>query len=122
VSCAAGLAVLDVIADEGLVEHAREVGDYVQRGLRQLYDKYELIGDVRGRGLFFGAELVRDRNTLEPATAEARQLVNAMRNKGVLISKIGMHDNILKMRPPMPFAKEHADLLFSALDECLGEL
>ena len=122
VSCAAGLAVLDVIADEGLVEHAREVGDYVQRGLRQLYDKYELIGDVRGRGLFFGAELVRDRNTLEPATAEARQLVNAMRNKGVLISKIGMHDNILKMRPPMPFAKEHADLLLSALDECLGEL
>jgi 4-aminobutyrate aminotransferase-like enzyme len=122
VSCAAALAVLDVIKDEGLVEHAREVGDHVQRRLRELQRKHALIGDVRGRGLFFGAELVRDRTTLEPATAEARQLTNAMRDRGVLISKIGMHDNILKMRPPMPFAEEHADLLCWTLDECLAEL
>jgi 4-aminobutyrate aminotransferase-like enzyme len=122
VSCAAALAVLDVIKDEGLVEHAREVGNHVQRRLRELQRKHALIGDVRGRGLFFGAELVRDRTTLEPATAEARQLTNAMRDRGVLISKIGMHDNILKMRPPMPFAEEHADLLCWTLDECLAEL
>jgi len=120
VSCAAALAVLDIIEDDGLVAHAREVGDYVQRGLRELKHKHQLIGDVRGRGLFFGAELVRDRKTLEPATAEARQVVNAMRDRGVLISKIGMHDNILKMRPPMPFSTEHADLLLSTLDECLA--
>ena len=81
-----------------------------------------IIGDIRGRGLFFGAELVRDRDTLEPATAEARQLINSMRDRGVLISRIGKHDNILKMRPPMPFANEHADLLLSVLDDCLEEL
>ena len=122
VSCAAGLAVLDVLEEENLVEHAREVGDYVQQGLRELQRRHPLIGDVRGRGLFFGAELVRDRETLEPATNEARRLVNAMRERGVLISRIGKHDNILKMRPPMPFAREHADLLFSVLDDCLKAL
>lgn len=122
VSCAAGAAVLDVLEEEGLVAHARAVGEYVQQGLAELATRHTLIGDLRGRGLFFGAELVRDRDTREPATAEARKLVNAMRNRGVLISKIGKHDNILKMRPPMPFAKEHADLLLSVLDDCLGEL
>lgn len=122
VSCAAGLAVLDVIRDEGLLEHARAVGEYVQEGLGTLRDRYELIGDLRGRGLFFGAELVRDRKSLEPATAEARKLVNAMRERGVLISKIGRHDNVLKMRPPMAFSREHADLLLETLEECLAGL
>lgn len=120
VSCAAGLAVLDVIESEGLKEHARQVGEYIQSGLRRLADEHALIGDVRGRGLFFGVELVRDRNTREPAISEARQLVNALRDKGILIGKIGIHDNVLKMRPPMPFSKENADTLFSALDECLA--
>ena len=122
VSCAAALAVLDVIRDERLVEHARVVGEYVQAGLGELRDRHELIGDLRGRGLFFGAELVRDRETLEPATAEARELVNAMRERGVLISKIGTHDNILKMRPPMAFTRQHADLLLETLDGCLSSL
>ncbi|HEX2139150.1 MAG TPA: aminotransferase class III-fold pyridoxal phosphate-dependent enzyme [Woeseiaceae bacterium] len=122
VSCAAALAVLDVLEEEKLVAHAREVGEYVQHALRELQQRHSLIGDIRGRGLFFGAELVRDRETLEPATTEARRLVNAMREQGVLISRIGKHDNILKMRPPMPFAKEHADLLVSVLDDCLKEL
>ncbi len=122
VSCAAGLAVLDVLEEENLLEHARVTGEYVQQGLRELQAQHPLIGDVRGRGLFFGAELVRDRETLEPATEEAGRLVNAMRDRGILISRIGKHDNILKMRPPMPFAKEHAELLVSTLDECLAEL
>lgn len=122
VSGAAGLAVLDVLEEENLMVHARAVGEHVQRGLAGLQRRHELIGDVRGRGLFFGVELVRDRDTLEPATAEARQLVNVMRERGVLISRIGRHDNILKMRPPMPFANEHADLLLSVLDDCLTDL
>ena len=122
VSCAAGRAVLDVLEEEGLMARAEAVGEYVQQGLAALQRRHPIIGDIRGRGLFFGAELVRDRDTLEPATAEARQLINAMRDRGVLISRIGKHDNILKMRPPMPFANEHADLLLSVLDDCLGEL
>jgi 4-aminobutyrate aminotransferase-like enzyme len=122
VSCAAGMAVLEVIETEKLMAHAREVGNYVQHELRKLQEKHAIIGEVRGRGLFFGAELVRDRNTREPASVEARQLVNAMRDQGVLISKIGTNDNILKMRPPMPFAEEHADMLVSALDDCLAKL
>jgi 4-aminobutyrate aminotransferase-like enzyme len=122
VSCAAGLAVLDVLEEEDLMTHAHAVGGYVQQGLAELAARHSLIGDLRGRGLFFGAELVRDRATREPATTEARRLVNSMKERGVLISKIGKHDNVLKMRPPMPFANEHADLLLSALDECLKEL
>lgn len=122
VSCAAALAVLDVLEEEGLMEHAREVGDYVLQRLTGLQQRHPLIGDVRGRGLFFGVELVRDPETLEPATAEAGRIVNAMRERGVLISRIGKHDNVLKIRPPMPFSTEHADLLCSVLDQSLAEL
>jgi len=74
---------------------------------------------VRGRGLFFGAELVRDRKSREPATDETKRLVNSMRERGVLLSRIGQHDNVLKMRPPMPFSQDNADLLLQTLDEAL---
>lgn len=121
VSRAAALAVLDVIEDEGLVGHAREVGKYLDRGFRLLREKHERIGDLRGRGLFFGVELVRDRETLEPATPDARRVINAMRDRRVLISETGRHENVLKIRPPMPFSNENADQLLSALDECLAE-
>ena len=119
VSCAAGMAVLEVIEQEGLMENARVVGDYAKQGLRELQEKHELIGDVRGRGLFFGVELVRNRVTKEPASEETVRIVNVMRENGVLLSKIGPHDNILKMRPPMPFSKDNADQLLSTLDDVL---
>ncbi len=122
VSCAAALAVLDVLEQEQLLANAVDVGAYVASGLRRLQDRHELIGDVRDKGLFFGVELVKDRATREPATAESKALVNAMRREGVLISAIGRHDQILKMRPPMPFARDHADLLLETLDHCLGKL
>jgi 4-aminobutyrate aminotransferase-like enzyme len=122
VSCAVGIAVLEVIERENLVEHAREVGDYVQAGLQKLAAKHGIVGDIRGRGLFFGAELVKDRKTKEPATEETKTVINAMRERGVLMSRTGRHDNILKIRPPMPFANEHADLLLSTLDDVLGAL
>ena len=122
VSCAAAMAVLDVLEEEKLLENAVDTGAYVARGLRQLQDKHSLIGDVRDKGLFFAVELVRDRASKEPATEETARLVNAMRQQGVLISRIGRHDNVLKMRPPMPFAREHADLLLATLGECLEQL
>jgi 4-aminobutyrate aminotransferase-like enzyme len=94
----------------------------VAAGLRRLQDKHAIIGDVRDKGLFFAVELVRDRADKTPATEETGRLVNAMRDNGVLISRIGRHDNILKMRPPMPFYREHADLLLTTLGDCLDKL
>lgn len=122
VSCAAGMAVLDVVEKENLMENARVVGDYAREGLHRLQEKHDLIGDVRGRGLFFGAELVRDRAAKDPASEETKRIVNAMRAKSVLLSKIGPHDSILKMRPPMPFSKENADQLLSTLDDVLSKV
>jgi len=122
VSCAAGLAVLDVLEEENLLENAVTVGAYVAAGLRRLQEQFELFGDVRDKGLFFAVELVKDRESKAPATEAAGRLINLMRDKGVLISRIGKHDHVLKMRPPMPFAIEHADHLLGTLGECLKEL
>jgi 4-aminobutyrate aminotransferase-like enzyme len=122
VSAAVGMAVLDVLEDEDLVGNARRVGDYTLGRLRSLAERHPLIGDVRGSGLFFAVDLVTDRTTKAPATEQTKRLVNAMRDRGVLISRIGVHDNILKIRPPMPFAREHADLLVDTLDAALAAL
>jgi 4-aminobutyrate aminotransferase-like enzyme len=122
VSAAVGMAVLDVIEEEGLLQNARTVGDYTLSALRELARRHSLIGDVRGAGLFFAVELVDDRDAKTPATAQTKRLVNLMRERGVLISRIGIHDNILKIRPPMPFSKQNADLLVDTLDQVLAAL
>jgi 4-aminobutyrate aminotransferase-like enzyme len=122
VSCAAANAVLDVLERERLQENARDVGAYAFDGLRRLAGKHDILGDVRGRGLFFGAELVTDRRAKTPASAETKRVVNAMRDRGVLLSRIGVHDNVLKIRPPMPFSKDNADLLLTTLDDVLRGL
>ncbi len=122
VSCAAALAVLDVIDDEGLMENARTVGAYAQDGLKRLSDKHDVIGDVRGSGLFFGAELVLDRVQKTPAPDLATKVINDMRARGVLMGKIGIHQCATKIRPPMPFSKENADLMLSTLDDVLSGL
>ena len=103
VSCAVGLAVLDVVRDEGLQEHARTVGEQMGARLRALVDEYPIVGDVRGSGLFWGVELVRDRETLEPAGAEASFVANRMRERGILLGTDGPYHNVVKIRPPMPF-------------------
>ncbi len=122
VSAAVGMAVLDVLEEEGLVKNASTVGDYTIARLAKLAERHALIGDVRGAGLFFAVELVSDRKSKTPAGAQIKRLVNLMRERGVLISRIGVHDNILKIRPPMPFSKQHADLLIDTLDAVLAEL
>lgn len=122
VSAAAGMAVLDVLENEQLLENANSVGDYAQQGLDRLADKHAIVGNVRGRGLFFGLELVHDDAGRSPATKETKRVMNLMRENGVLISRIGRHDNILKMRPPMVFARTHADHLLAVLDDALGAL
>jgi 4-aminobutyrate aminotransferase-like enzyme len=122
VSAAVGAAVLDVLEDERLVENARVVGDYTLARLAKLAERHAIIGDVRGAGLFFAVELVSDRGSKTPAPAQTKRVVNRMRELGVLISRIGMHDNILKIRPPMPFSTQHADLLVDRLNEALASL
>jgi 4-aminobutyrate aminotransferase-like enzyme len=113
VSCAVGLAVLDVIRDEGLQENARDVGAYLLEGLRAL--KSPLIGDVRGKGLFLGIEFVRDRETKEPAAHEAAEIVEKMKDRRILLSTDGPMHNVIKIKPPLVFSRADADLLLREL-------
>ncbi len=122
VSVAAADAMLDVLEGDDLVENARVVGDYARAGLRALAEKYDWIGDVRGYGLIFGAEIVTDRQTMAPATDYVKRLVNEMRQRGVLLSSLGIHYNTLKIRPPMPFSTENADYMLERLDDALAAL
>jgi 4-aminobutyrate aminotransferase-like enzyme len=122
VSCAIGLAVLDVVRDEELQEHARRIGERLLDGLRPFMERHELVGDVRGSGLFLGVELVRDRQALEPADREASYIVNRMRDEGILAGTDGPFHNVVKIRPPMPFAAGNADRLIETFDRILGEI
>jgi len=119
VACAAALAVLAVIEDEALVANAAETGAYLRRGLAELAGRHLLIGDVRGEGLLFGVELADE--TRAPAAGHARRVTEAMRDRGVLISATGPAGNVLKIRPPLVFQREHADLLLQTLDDALSE-
>lgn len=121
VSCAVGLEVLQVVLEENLQEHALKVGNRMLEGLRPMIEKYEIVGDVRGTGFFLGVELVKDRETLEPAVEEASFIVNQMREHGILLGTDGPLHNVLKIRPPMPFDEENADFLVAALDKILTE-
>ncbi|MGH9843338.1 MAG: aminotransferase class III-fold pyridoxal phosphate-dependent enzyme [Blastocatellia bacterium] len=121
VACAAGLAVLDVMEEEGLQANALGVGNHLLAGLRELMSRHSLIGDVRGSGLFLGIELVRDRQTLEPADEEASYVVNRLRDAGVLAGTDGPLHNVLKLRPPLVFTRGDADLVITMLDRILRE-
>ncbi len=122
VSCAVGLAVLDVLRDEKLQAKAQRVGMRMGAMLRELRDRHAIIGDVRGSGLFWGVELVRDRDILEPAGREAGIVVELMKERGVLIGTDGPHHNVLKIRPPMQFDESNAAALVGRLDLVLQEL
>lgn len=122
VSAAVGLAVLDVVQEEKLQEHALKVGDHMLGALRPLCDRHSIVGDVRGSGLFLGVELVRDRVTLEPAGEEASFVANRMREEGILLGTDGPFHNVVKIRPPMPFSTADADELAATLERVLTEL
>jgi len=122
VAASVASTVLDVLEDEGLLTNAATVGQYTLAKLAGLQAKYETVGDVRGQGLFFAVDLVTDRMSKTPAPETAKRVVNGMREKGVLISKIGPGENVLKIRPPMTFANDHADLLVSTLCDVLASV
>ncbi|XP_051134489.1 alanine--glyoxylate aminotransferase 2 homolog 3, mitochondrial-like [Andrographis paniculata] len=120
VCAAAGLAVLQVIEEENLQQNALVVGSYLKRRLLSLKHKYHLIGDVRGRGLMLGVELVADGDSKTPATTHALRLINQMKEMGVLIGKGGFYGNVLRITPPLCFTKEDADFLVDAMDIALS--
>ncbi|MEN2489629.1 aminotransferase class III-fold pyridoxal phosphate-dependent enzyme [Flavobacterium sp. B11] len=122
VSMTTGLAVLDVIQEEEMQKHALETGNYLMDGLKGLMAKYPIISDVRGHGLFIGAEMVKDRITMEPAIPEIDIVVEKLKAKGYLLSTDGPLHNVLKIKPPMPFNKQNADEMVELLDIALSEL
>lgn len=117
VSCAIGQTVLDIVQGDGLQAHAAEVGAYFLRTLEELGERHELIGDVRGQGLYLGVELVGPGG--EPAAAETMAVSEAMKDRGVIVYPNGVHDNVLKLKPPMIFGREHVDIFAETLDEVL---
>jgi 4-aminobutyrate aminotransferase-like enzyme len=119
VSAAVGKAVLEVIEEEKLVQHVSEVGAYLRDGLGKLAERHPIIGDVRGKGLFQGIELVADREARKPASEVARKLPDRMRDEGILIGLSGRLGNVLKVRPPLVFSRENADQLVETLDRVL---
>jgi len=119
VSAAAALAVLDVIEDERVLDRSREAGEALGPALREVAARHPAAGDVRGVGLAWGVELVRDRETLEPDPDAARKIRDAMRHDGVLTGTTGRHGNVLKVRPPLAFETCHVPILAAALDRAL---
>lgn len=121
VACAVGNAVLDVIEHEDLQANALTVGNRLLEGLAEIAERHTLIGDVRGAGLFVGAEMVRDPDTLAAAAAEANYVVNRMRDHGILLSADGPLHNVLKVKPPLCFSLADAERLLVTLDRILDE-
>ena len=120
VSMAAGLAVLDIIEEDGLQQNAKVVGGRLKSGLEKLMRSHPLIGDVRGMGLMLGVELVRDRATREPARSETLDVLEAMREAGALIGKGGIDGNVLRIKPPMCITAADVDFALDALDGSLS--
>ncbi len=119
VACAAGLAVLETIDREGLQANARDVGTYLKAGLEAVATRHPIVGAVHGMGLYLGVELVRDAETLEPATDEALAICERMRELGVVIQPTGDGNNVLKVKPPLCFTRDSADVVVAALDRTL---
>jgi 4-aminobutyrate aminotransferase-like enzyme len=119
VSTAVGLAVLEVIEQQRIRQNVQEVGGFLGEKLAALADKHELIGDVRGKGLFYGVEIVRDRSTLEPGEDEAQRIREFLRDNGVLLGTTGPLNNVIKIRPPMVFSQANAELLLDRLEQAL---
>ena len=114
------MAVLDVMEDENLMENARVTGAYLRDGLRSPSVRDNpCIGQVRGKGLFIGVDVVSDPDTMKADPVEAARIKNYLRHNGVLVGTDGIDNNIVKIRPPMVFQRDHADMLIDAFKEAL---
>ena len=122
VVCAQGKAVLEVIDREGLQANSLAVGNHLQAGFRKLAEQHTVIGDVRGKGLMLGVELVKDRTTKVPAKEETMHVFETAKDLGLLIGKGGYHGNVLRIKPPMCFSKADADFLLAVVDQALASI
>lgn len=122
VAIAAAQATFDVIREEGLVQNASQVGKIILDGLKSIASRYDQIGHIRGSGLYIGVELVKDHATKEPDAASAGAVVNALRERRVLISATGFHANTLKIRPPLVFSEANADRLLTEIEATFAAL
>ncbi|MFQ6070379.1 MAG: aminotransferase class III-fold pyridoxal phosphate-dependent enzyme [Candidatus Aminicenantales bacterium] len=120
VSCAVGMAVLDVIEEEKLQENAFKVGEILEQGLERLKERFELVGDVRGLGLFLGVELVLDRESQKPASREALFIIERMKELGIILSVEGPLANVLKIKPPLTFSEKNAYFFLDSLERVLS--
>ena len=117
IACAAAMAALDVIQEENLAERATKIGSYFMQRLKELADKHEIIGDVRGRGMLIGVELVKDRRTKEPASEEAVRFRDETRKRGILVpSGMGTYGNVIRLHPPVVMTEQHIDKSIEAFD------
>lgn len=121
-SCAVGLAVLDAMDEDKILENVTEVGDYFKERLEALMAKHPLIGFVHGAGLYLGVELVRDRETLEPAKEETMEVCERMLNLGVIVQPTSERQNVLKIKPPLCIDRESVDFVIDAFDQVLSEV
>src|SRR6476660_9501778 len=119
VCMAAGLAVLDVIDEDGLQENSRIIGKKLKDGLKALAKSHQLVGDVRGMGLMLGVELVRDRTTKQPAPKETADILEASREMSLLVGKGGLYGNILRIKPPMCITEADVDFALDVLDRAI---
>jgi 4-aminobutyrate aminotransferase-like enzyme len=120
-SCRIGLAVLDAMIEDDVQRNALEIGSRLADGLRELADRHPLVGPVHGAGLYLGVELVRDRETLEPAAAEAAAICERLRELGVIVLTTSERSNVLKVKPPLCLTAESADHVVAMLDRVLTE-
>ena len=119
---AVGRTVIDIIQDEGLIENAAKVGNYLKNELKNIKDNFDFLGDVRGPGLFIGLDIVDNKEDKNPDKDKAIELVEKLKTRGVLISNAGQYRNVLKLRPPLIFDSSHADLLLERLGTSFKEV
>ena len=122
VSMVQGLATVEIIDEQHIQQNAREVGNFLKAGLEDLQDRHAMIGEVRGMGLILGVELVRDRQTKEPANIECAEVLELAKERGLLLGKGGLYGNTLRIKPPMCMTREDAAFMIACLDEALARV
>jgi len=122
VSCAAGLATIEVIEKERLADNAAKVGEYMKKRFLEMAKAHELIGDVRGMGLILGVELVKNRETKEPASREAAKLCYQAWKNGLLTAYVGLNSNVIEITPPLILTTDQAENGLRIFEQSLSDV